>query len=61
MLSAALDSGVAISVLVIFFCLQFPNSGTVCVALWCMFFYGILTWLLVFFFLSDLVDWCYDH
>ena len=30
MLSAALDSGVAMSVLVIFFCLQFPKSGTVC-------------------------------
>nr|AGA20376.1 oligopeptide transporter 5 [Phanerodontia chrysosporium] len=28
-LSAALDSGVAISVIVIFFCLQFPQNGTI--------------------------------
>lgn len=28
-LSAALDSGVAVSILVIFFCLQFPKNGTV--------------------------------
>lgn len=28
-LSAALDSGVAISAVVIFFCLQYPRNGTV--------------------------------
>ncbi|KAF8907710.1 OPT oligopeptide transporter [Gymnopilus junonius] len=28
-LSAALDSGVAVSILVIFFCLQFPKNGTI--------------------------------
>ena len=31
-LAAALDSGVAVSILVIFFCLQFPKNGTVSVA-----------------------------
>ena len=31
-LAAALDSGVAISILVIFFCLQFPKNGTVSVS-----------------------------
>ncbi|THH17147.1 hypothetical protein EW146_g3619 [Bondarzewia mesenterica] len=28
-LSAALDSGLAMSILVIFFCLQFPRNGTI--------------------------------
>lgn len=28
-LSAALDSGVAVSILVVFFCLQFPRNGTI--------------------------------
>ena len=31
-LAAALDSGLAISILVIFFCLQFPKNGTVSVS-----------------------------
>jgi hypothetical protein len=31
-LAAALDSGLAISILVIFFALQFPKNGTVSVA-----------------------------
>lgn len=29
MLSAALDSGVAVSVVIIFFCLQFPKNGSI--------------------------------
>lgn len=29
MLSAALDSGVAISIVIIFFCLQYPKNGTI--------------------------------
>ena len=29
MLSAALDSGVAVSVILIFFCLQYPADGTI--------------------------------
>jgi hypothetical protein len=28
-LSAALDSGVAVSIVVIFFCLQYPRNGTI--------------------------------
>ena len=28
-LSAALDSGVAVSVVLIFFCLQYPQNGTI--------------------------------
>jgi hypothetical protein len=35
-LSAALDSGVAVSIIVIFFALQFPKNGTVRNSLVCL-------------------------